>query len=316
MKLWLRNLIFAGGGLAVAGLVADQLLQRKPFAAPKSHVASAFAGGDFEKSVRHVNVALADAWLSAGVIPVARADDLTIARRLSLALTGTIPSLEEVRALEAVPETDRVQWWLSHLFEDRRYGDYLAERIARMIVGVEGGPFIVYRRHRLVSWLSDELMANRPYDALIRKLIAAEGIWTTNPEANFVTVTIDQNNAKEGPDEKKLAGRVAKAFLGVRLDCVQCHDDFLGGDWKQKDFHQLASFFSGAEMGMTGLRDNDEKDYEYRFQGRREAEPVPMVVPFHTELLPSEGKSRQRLAAWVTHPDNRPFARTLVLIQA
>ena len=312
MKLWLRNLIFAGGCIAVAGLVAGRLLQRAPMPGPQSHDAAAFASVEFQAAVQVVNRAFADAWQQAGVRPTPRADDLMLARRLSLALTGTIPSLEEVRALETVEELDRIQWWLSRLFEDRRYGDYLAERIARMTVGVEGGPFIVYRRHRLVSWLSDELMANRSYDELVRQLIAAEGIWTTRPEANFVTVTIDPNNDKEGPDEMKLAGRVSKAFLGVRLDCVQCHDDFLDDKWEQRDFHRLAAFFAGAEMGLTGLRDNESREYEYRFLGKREAEPVPQSVPFFEELLPAEGGTRQRVAAWVTHPDNRAFARTLV----
>lgn len=312
MKLWLRNLIFAGICLAMAGWIAGRLLKKQPFEAPKLHDPSAFEDEAFRASLNRVNDSFAEAWYDAGVAPTMAGDSLTIARRLSLGLMGTIPSLEEIRALESVAEADRIQWWLSHLFEDRRYGDYLSERFARMMVGVEGGPFIVYRRHRLVSWLSDEIMGNRPYDEIVRELIAAEGIWTSEPEANFVTVTIDQNNDKEGPDEKKLAGRISKAFLGVRLDCVQCHDDFMEDRWTQKDFHQLASFFAGAEMGMTGLRDNEEKQYEYRYLGKREDESVPMVVPFHEELLPQEGKPRERVAGWVTHPDNRAFARTLV----
>ncbi len=312
MKLWVRNLIFFGFCLVLAGLVAGRLLKQEPFVKPEHHDSDVVADAGFQAAVQNVNESFATDWSESGLEPAPRADDLALARRLSLALTGSIPSLEEVRALESVEAADRGQWWLSHLFEDRRYGDYLAERMARMSVGVEGGPFIVYRRHRLVSWLSDEIMENRPYDELVRTLITAEGIWTTKPEANFVTVTIDPNNDEEGPDEKKLAGRVAKAFLGVRLDCVQCHDDFMEDKWTQKDFHQLAAFFAGAEMSMTGLRDDVDKEYEYRYLGKREDEPVPMVVPFRNELLPGEGKPRDRIATWVTHPENRAFARTLV----
>lgn len=312
MKLWLRNLIFVGFCLVLAGLVAGRLLKQQPFEGPEFHDSGIGADPGFRTAVESVDESFANKWNESKIEPAPRASDLAVARRLSLALTGTIPSLEEVRALETVQDVDRVQWWLSHLFEDRRYGDYLAERIARMTVGVEGGPFIVYRRHRLVSWLSDEIMANKRYDELVKTLITAEGIWTTKPEANFVTVTIDQNNDKEGPDEKKLAGRISKAFLGVRLDCVQCHDDFMEDQWKQKDFHQLAAFFAGAEMGLTGLRDDLDKEYEYRYLGKREDEPVQMVVPFREELLPDDGNPRDRVAAWVTHPENRAFARTLV----
>lgn len=181
-----------------------------------------------------------------------------------------------------------------------------------MLVGVEDGPFIVFRRHRLSSWLSDEFMANRPYDALVRQLITAEGIWTSKPEVNFITVTVDQNNKEEGPDQVKLAGRVARAFLGVRLDCVECHDDYLGGSWKQSDFHQLAAFFAEPEMSMTGVRDTPAKEHNYRMRGQRDAAPMAAAVPFHGELLPEEGSPRHRLAGWITDPGNRPFARATV----
>ena len=312
MKLWARNTIFLGLCLTVTGVGLGRVLQRPQFAEPKSFDTAKFESDDFLHAVARVDQAFAASWESLGLEPVSRAGDLTLARRLSLALTGTIPSLEEVRALEARPEDQRVQWWLTRLFEDRRFGDYLAERFARMAVGVENGPFIIYRRHRLVSWFSDQLMANRPYDKLVRELISAEGVWTSKPPVNFLTVTVDQNNEAEGPDQIKLAGRVSKAFLGVRLDCVECHDDFMGDQWKQTDFHQLAAFFAQSEMSMTGVRDNPERTHDYRYLGKGEAEPVPARVPFNEELLPAEGRLRERLAAWVTHPDNRAFARTLV----
>ena len=65
-------------------------------------------------------------WARTGLEPCSR-PTTTLVRRLSLGLTGTIPSLEEIRELEKQPEGTRVQWWLSHLFEDRRTSDHLAE---------------------------------------------------------------------------------------------------------------------------------------------------------------------------------------------
>lgn len=312
MKMWLRNLILVALCVGAAGLVASRLLQREPFVEPQSFSTKPFQQADFQEVVNQVNDAFAKEWKTAGLQPMPLASELTIARRLSLGLTGTIPSFEEVRALEVKTTDYRMQWWLTHLFEDRRFSDYVAERFVRALVGVEDGPFIVFRRHRMTSWLSDQIFANRPYDDLVRNLITSEGIWTSKPEVNFVTVTIDQNNDKEGPDEVKLAGRVSRAFLGVRLDCVQCHDDFFGDRWKQKDFHQLASFFAGSEMSLTGLRDDPKKEYEFRYLRQKEAEKVPAMVPFQQELLPKQGALRTRLAEWVTHPDNRPFARTVV----
>jgi hypothetical protein len=143
-------------------------------------------------------------------------------------------------------------------------------------------------------------------------MITAEGIWTSKPEVNFITVTVDQNNEAEGPDQVKLAGRVARAFMGVRLDCVECHDDFTGGDWEQKDFHQLAAFFVELEVSMIGVRDNHEKKYEVRYHGKTDPELTVAKAPFNENLMPADGPLRERLATWVTHPDNRPFARSLV----
>ena len=266
----------------------------------------------FQATVSNVNQGFEQEWQKANLQSVDLADDLIVARRLSLALTGTIPSLEEIRTFEQQPEGERIQWWLSKIFEDRRWSDYVAERLARTYVGTEGGPFLVYRRRRMVDWISDQLFDNRHYDQLVRSLITANGVWTSNPEVNFVTVTIDQNNDKKGPNEAKLAARVTRAFLGVRIDCMECHNDKFGDHWKQKDFHQLAAFFGEAEMSLTGVRDNTKTSYEYRYRGKKDEEKVDAVAPFNPELMPSSGSPRHRLAQWVTHEKNRPFARSTV----
>jgi hypothetical protein len=188
---------------------------------------------DIWQAARKVNADFEQTWAQKQMQPTVKADDLTLVRRLSLALTGSIPSLQEIRALESVKGVDITQWWLTQLFADRRASDYLAERLVRVYVGIENGPFLIYRRRRLVDWLSEALQKNRPYDQIARSLIDAKGVWTTNPEVNFISVT---NENKKGPDEAKLAARVSRAFLGVQMDCVQCHDGKLGSTWKQRIF--------------------------------------------------------------------------------
>ena len=87
-------------------------------------------------------------------------------------------------------KTTRVTEWLDDLLRDRRCTDYLAERFARVYVGTEDGPFILYRRRRFIAWLSDALLENRPYDSLVTEMIADKGLWTDQPATNFVTVTL------------------------------------------------------------------------------------------------------------------------------
>src|SRR5690606_23622776 len=139
-----------------------------------------------QHTLAELNQAFQHHWQPHPLTPAPRADDLLIARRLSLALTGTIPSFEEIRALEAQPASERLHWWVSRLLDDRRYADYVAERFARAFVGTEEGPFLIYRRRRFVSWLSDQLQQNTPYDQIVRQLISGTGLWTDSPGVNFL----------------------------------------------------------------------------------------------------------------------------------
>src|SRR5262249_39591740 len=155
---------------------------------------------------------------------------------------------EELRQFEGLPPDERLDWYLEHILADRRFADYFAERFARAFVGTEGGPFVFYRRRRFVNWLADEMAANRPYDQIVRELIATEGLWTSKPASNFVSVTAQQDNHNQ-PDPVRLAGRVTRAFLGLRLDCAQCHDHPFA-DWKQSDFEGLSAFFGQTHLGF------------------------------------------------------------------
>ena len=335
--MWMRNVLFlmlCATGLALIGstlLSRDRVDEPRDFEAgrlPLRTVSSPAADGSTAASARElaavvarVNAEFHGHWQAKGFTPAPRADELAIARRLSLALTGTIPSLEEIRELEKVPAQDRLAWWLAHLLEDRRYGDYVAERLARAYVGTENGPFIVYRRRRFVSWLADHLQNNTPYDAVVRELIADTGLWNADPAVNFVTVTSKQDEGNQ-PDEVRLAARTTRAFLGMRIDCLQCHDDRLGtillGETgnprggKQADFHQLAAFFGEASLGFTGVQDGAALPYKTKYLDAKEEELVPARVPYGQEIFDGRGNRREQLARWVTNPRNKPFARATV----
>lgn len=306
---WLRNAVILGVlGVAAVWSVGDWFLP--PVPAPNADVGVADAEmKDIQRVAQTVNADFEKEWTQHGLKPVGRADDLTIARRLSLALTGSIPSLQEIRSLETLKDVDRTQWWLTQLLGDRRSSDYLAERFARVYVGIENGNLVLFRRRRLVDWLSDALQKNRPYDQIVRELIDCEGVWTTNPAVNFITVT---NEDKKGPDEAKLAAKVSRAFLGVRIDCVQCHDGKLDSPWKQTDFHQLAAYFGQLNFNVNGLRDDPKHAYKVRYLGELEEVKVSAKVPWKPELLPTKGKPREQLAAWVTAKENKAFARAIV----
>ena len=336
--MWMRNVLFLV--LCTTGLVliGRSLLKRDRVDAPRDFrsgrlpvtpASAAPAGATADRAaadglitvIAKINQEFRDHWRDKGLTPAQCADDLTIARRLSLALTGTIPSLEEIRELEKVQPADRVAWWLAHLLEDRRYADYVAERLARAYVGTENGPFIVYRRRRFVTWLADHLEKNARYDAIVRELIADTGLWNAEPAVNFLTVTARQQEGNR-PDEVRLAARTTRAFLGMRIDCLQCHDDRLGTvtlggasdprSGKQADFHQLAAFFGQARTGLTGIQDDPKRYYQTKYLQAEKEEIVSPKVPYGQEIFDGRGTRRQQLARWVTNPSNKPFARATV----
>jgi hypothetical protein len=336
--MWMRNVLFlvlCATGLVLIGrslLQRDRVDTPRDFRSGRPHVtpaSSAPAGptadpvveSDLASVVAKINQEFRDHWRDKGLSPAAHTDDLTIARRLSLALTGTIPSLEEIRELEKVQPPDRLAWWLAHLLEDRRYADYAAERLARAYVGTENGPFIVYRRRRFVTWLADHLEKNTRYDAVVRELIADTGLWNAEPAVNFLTVTARQQEGNR-PDEVRLAARTTRAFLGMRIDCLQCHDDrlgtiTLGGEndprgGKQVDFHQLAAFFGQARTGLTGIQDDPQRFYQTKYLESEKEEVVAPKVPYGEEIFDGRGTRRQQLARWVTNPNNKPFSRATV----
>jgi hypothetical protein len=304
-----RDMFFVGLVLGGAALLGANLLPPRAAGTDASGVATAEEEPDFRTTVGRVDGAFRAQWSEQGLRPAPAAPELAIARRLSLGLMGTIPSLEEVRRLEALPQGQRLLWWVRHLLEDRRFADYFAERLARAFVGTEDGPFIFYRRRRFVTWLADQLAANRPYDALVRELITSGGLWTDHPAINFVSVTSQPDNQNQ-PDPVRLAARVTRAFLGLRLDCAQCHDHPFAA-WKQADFRGLAAFFGQTRLGFTGVHEEaGEFEAEDRKTGARGA--IEPRVPFASELLPLEGSRRERLAAWITDPKNQYFARAAV----
>ena len=280
---------------------------------------------DDAEALSALNDAFQSDWEQARISPASSAPPLKIARRLSLGLSGSIPSVQEIRVLQQQPSHEQIHFWVSHLLRQKRTSDFLAERLARALVGVEDGPFLLYRRRRFVDWLSNEIFTARPYDEIVADLLNDDGIWTDSPAVNFYTRNIVPDVGKDDvPDPITLAGRTTRALIAMRLDCLQCHDDFMNeiylGDANnlragvQADFHQLAAFFSETRNTFFGIRDvkNQTIPYQYKLIGEQSESILEPAVPYASELLGSEGSLRQRLTHWVTHRENRPFARSIV----
>lgn len=305
MRTRLANLIVpAIVVFGVFGIVAWGARTKPPVAdlRPAAPLPARFSG--FQTVVSNIDTYFVERWNSAGIAPAKSADDLQVLRRLSLALCGSVPSLEEIRLFEQDSGHDRLARWTARLLDDPRYADYFAARLARSYVGADQGQFILFRRGRFNDWLSRQLREDRPYDALVREMISQTGLWTGTPATNFITAAVADGEL----DENKLAGRSVRAFLGQRIDCAQCHDHPFD-HWKQHEFEGLASWFGQTKISIVGVEDKRNQVYEIEDRSTLKMRPVAPAVPFHPEWVPKEGTRREQLAGWITHPENRRFER-------
>jgi hypothetical protein len=271
---------------------------------PATQDSSGTPPAEIQSAVAQVDRFFEQSWHEAAVKPAPRASDLQIVRRLSLALCGTIPSLEEIRIFESDQSPGRLDRWTARLLSDNRFADYFAERLARSFVGTDIGQVVVFRRDRFVDWLRQQLSQNTPYDQVARHVVSETGLWTDHPATNFITSAMADGEL----DENKLAGRTVRAFLGQRMDCAQCHDHPFA-EWKQAQFEGLAALFGQTHSSLVGVEDKAKMKYEVQDRKTLKKRVVEPAVPFHAEWLPPTGTRRERLAAWITHPQNRRFER-------
>jgi hypothetical protein len=323
-RRWKKRLLLIGTSLLILGVIFWATAERPVLLKQPDEVPSRFDASILEVAGR-VDQAFDREIKANGLNGAGSASWNTVARRLSLAMVGNSLSLEEYRAIERIPEPERIAWWTEYLLQDRRWADYMSQRFSRATVGTNDGPFLLFRRRKYLTWLADQFQQNLPYDQLVRKLITAKGSWIDAPEVNFLTATMDEAD-KERPDAIRLAGRTSRAFLAMRIDCLQCHNDYLGNvkfktnedddttrTGEQSDFHQLAAFYSSVRMenAFSGLKDQSA-DYRYKYLNTDEETDVTPDVPFDRDLCSVTGGNRQSLAQWVTHPDNKAFSRAAV----
>ncbi len=292
--------------LVVVGLVA--MLCSWATSGPRrvsEAIAQQSVNDDLQPALDAVNQHFAARWKSEDVSPTPRVDDLQILRRWMLALMGTVPSLEEIRQFEADQQPQRLERWLVKLLDDRRFANYFAARLSRCFVGADAGQFIVFRRDRFENWLSTQIQNRTAYDEIVRTMLGSKGLWTGQPESNFITAAF----ANDDLDENKLAARTARAFLGQSMECAQCHDHFFA-EWKQGQFAGLAAHFGQTEVKL-GVTDNPKLEFKVQDRKTLEDKVVAPAVPFHPEWLPANGAPREQLGHWMTHSENRRFERAI-----
>ncbi len=288
------------------------------FAANPGFPADQPAGTSKTKAVRRLS-ALIDERLEARlraehVEPAALADDAEYFRRVWLHLAGTIPPVSEVRRFLADDGPNKRGRVVDELLSRPTFVRHFTTFWRRAwLPEADTDVQVQVRVPALENWLRQQLQAERRYDELVRDLLTAPIPKTAaagrlnetenGPLAFFL--------AKEAKPENLAAG-VSRAFLGIRLDCAQCHDHPFDR-WKRDQFWSFAAFFAGLERGGADLPSQPGLLQEYP---DRHDLPIPetgrIVSAAYLDGAEPKWKSRgsrQLLADWITATKNPYFAK-------
>lgn len=257
---------------------------------------------DPAKLAATIDARLAAEWAAHKVRPAAAADDATFLRRATLDLLGRVPTVSEVREFLAEASADKRAKLLARLIDSGGHARHMATFWRRTWVPQADTPEFARLADDFETWAAVQVRDNTPYDKIVVEILtlpaaARRGV---GPSGFFI--------ANEDKPET-LAASATRAFLGVNLDCAQCHNHPFAR-WTRDQFWQTAAFFAPPTAGKKG----------------KEALPQ-LMIPNTTKMLAprlldgTEAKwpealaadtGRQLVAGWITAKGNPYFARNAV----
>jgi hypothetical protein len=275
---------------------------------------------DAQALTARIDAVLAARWAEAKVRPAAVADDGEFLRRVSLDLIGKIPTAAEARDFLDDPSPGKRRALVERLLGSPAYTTRATEIWRKLLLPEadtdDAGRQVV---GNFEAWLRRKVIEDVGYDRIVREILsaklnernmnldAAAGRLSPSP-AGYYT-------AKENKPENVASG-VARVFLGIRLECAQCHNHPFA-DWKREQFWSLAAFF--AEL--------PQPDPENAVFTRREPDNTPrreLTIPGTKKIVKAShldgstpawrprAMTREILAEWVTSPENPYFAKAIV----
>jgi hypothetical protein len=232
------------------------------------------------------------------IAPSDLADDAEFLRRVYLDVIGTLPTTAEARRFLADQRPDRRARLVDDLLERPEFNDFWALRWADLL-RVDRAALGRKHAYGYYRWLRESLAANRPFDQLAREVVTAEGLLDEVGPASFYKVAVKPGQA---------ASTLAQVFLGIRIACAECHHHPFDR-WGQDDYHAMAAFFApvhvegppaGEAVVAVGrpVTIHPRTGKEVIAHALGEPAPKEMTVD-----------ARQRLAEWMTRPNNPWFAR-------
>lgn len=227
--------------------------------------------------------------------PSPPADPATLLRRVTLDLTGRLPTWEEVQRFGGEFSEDRYRRAVDRLLGSPQFTEYWTFRLCRQL-RVHSQPGDVRGAAAFEHWLRQQVKDGRSWRETVAELLRAEGDSHENGPANFYRMAA-------GPREQ--AEYVSETLLGIRIRCANCHDHPLDR-WTQDDYHGLAAVFAGVEQGRV-VRASGRGEVIHPRTGEAARPRIP-----GERFLEAQQDGRRQFSAWLTEPDNPLLARALV----
>ena len=254
-------------------------------------------------------------------VPVGeRSDDGEFLRRVSLDLSGRIPRTLETRDFLADTRPQKRQLLIDRLLDSAQYVSHWTNVWRAALLPQANVPEAQQYLPGFDRWLHDRLRENTPYDQMVQQIITAplDSIGMRRRQTQMMAYDQATPIAFYMANELKpenLASSASRLFLGIKLECAQCHDHPMDV-WRRKQFWEFAAFFAGVQRTtptdspVAGVKEDDGLD-KIGIPGTNDT----VMVHYLDGSAPKakvNGSSRATLAAWITSGDNPYLAKAVV----
>ncbi len=232
--------------------------------------------------------------------------DAEFIRRVSLDVCGISPSAEEVAAFTADTTENKRSVLIDVLLERKEFVELWVMKWSELLQ-IRSTRQVSYKSTLLYyNWLQQQIADEIPVNEMVKSLLSSEGGVFANPATNYYQTELEQ---------LKITENVAQVFMGMRIQCTQCHNHPFDR-WTMDDYYGFAAFF--AQLGRKPGEDPREQIVFNSSKGETK-HPVTgavMAPKFLGGATPDVKKKDRRavMAEWLVADDNPYFSKNLANI--
>jgi Protein of unknown function (DUF1553)/Protein of unknown function (DUF1549)/Planctomycete cytochrome C len=245
------------------------------------------------------------------IFPSDTCTDEDFIRRVSIDVTGTMPKPDDIRSFLADTRSDKRNALIDTMLQRKEFTELWVMKWSELLQvrsGVNNNTAPFYKNALLYyNWLQDRIAKNMPINEIVVDLLSSSGGTVSNPPVNYYQTEIDPIKVTEN---------VAQVFMGMRIQCAQCHNHPFDR-WTLNDYYGFKSFFMQIGRKQT---DDPQEVIIYNSKGGDAVHPVTnaRVAPKFLggnapELKPGDDR-RKAMAKWIASPENEFFARNIANI--